>query len=24
VVFLAKHDYITGQVLRIDGGWYME
>jgi NAD(P)-dependent dehydrogenase (short-subunit alcohol dehydrogenase family) len=21
VVFLARHDYITGQVLQIDGGW---
>ncbi len=23
VVFLAQHDYITGQILRIDGGWCM-
>ena len=23
VVFLAKHDYITAQVLRVDGGWHM-
>ncbi len=23
VVFLAKHDYITGQTLRIAGGWHM-
>ncbi len=23
VVFLAQHDYITGQTLRIDGGWCM-
>jgi NAD(P)-dependent dehydrogenase (short-subunit alcohol dehydrogenase family) len=23
VVFLAGHDYITGQALRVDGGWHM-
>ena len=23
VVFLASHDYITGQHLRVDGGWHM-
>ena len=23
VVFLAGHDYMTGQTLRIDGGWHM-
>ncbi len=23
VVFLARHDYITGQNLRVDGGWHM-
>jgi len=23
VVFLAGHDYITGQTLRVDGGWHM-
>ena len=23
VVFLAKHDYITGQNIRVDGGWCM-